>query len=92
MTASRLLLIALMAFITLALFSCTKNQRARQFGGKTEIHLEAGKRLITATWKQDDLWYLTEPMPADYIPSTKTFYEDSSFGIYEGTVTFIESK
>jgi len=92
MRASKLLLIILLSFVALALFSCTENQRARQFGGKTEIHLESGKRLITATWKQDDLWYLTEPMPSGYLPQTKTFYEDSSFGIYEGSVTFIESK
>lgn len=78
--------------ILLFLISCTDNNRARNFGGKIEVKLPPGKKLIIATWKEAQLWYLTEDMPADYIPSNKEFHEDSQFGIWQGTVVFIESK
>lgn len=54
--------------LALAFVSCTDNQKARSFGGEETVNLEAGMRLINATWKQDDLWFLVEPMPADYTP------------------------
>jgi hypothetical protein len=28
---------------------------------------------VEATWKNNSLWYLTEPMPADYQPQTNYF-------------------
>lgn len=45
-----------------------------------------------ATWKETDLFYLTEPMDSDYTPKTKLFKEDSSFGVLETEVKFIETK
>jgi len=65
---------------------------SRKYGGTTEIKLEKGQKLIEATWKDDDLWYLTEPMDSEYIPKMKVFKESSSFGIMEGKVIFIETK
>jgi hypothetical protein len=64
----------------------------RNFGWKSEIRLEKGQQLVEVTWKDDNLWILTEPMDSDYIPKTKTFYEKSSFGAWEGKVTIIESR
>lgn len=72
--------------------SCTENQRARNFGGTETIKLNPGRRLILATWKQDNLWYLTEPMPEGYVPQEKVFVENSSYGVMEGTVVFIERR
>lgn len=77
---------------TLLLVSCTENQRARTFGGSMVIHLPAGEKLVMATWKETDLFYLTEPMDSDYTPKTKLFKEDSSFGVLETEVKFIETK
>jgi hypothetical protein len=65
---------------------------SRKFGGSTTINLEKGQKLVEATWKENSLWYLTEPMDSDYVPKTKTFKEDSNFGVLEGTVTFVESR
>jgi len=82
-------------FIMLAVFmlvSCTSNQMARKWGGKTTIELEPGQKLIEATWKNDNLWYLTEDMEEGYVPKTKTFKEDSNYGCLEGSVVFVESK
>ena len=74
------------------LFSCTENQRARQFGGTITIELPPGEKLVMATWKETDLFYLTEPMDSNYVPKTKTFREDSSWGVMESTVIFKERK
>lgn len=85
------LIIAITAIICLAT-SCTQNQRAREFGGTMTVKLEAGQKLIMATWKDNDLFYLTEPMEENYKPKTKTFQENSSYGILETKVIFVESK
>ena len=64
----------------------------RKFGGVTEITLEPGEKLVEATWKENDLWYLVEPMDSDYVPKTKTFKESSLFGVMQGSVVFHEQK
>lgn len=76
--------------LTISLSSCQWATRAA--GGNTTIKLPAGQRLVEATWKNNSLWYLTEPMPADYQPQTKLFQESSNIGVLEGTVTFIETR
>lgn len=78
--------------LAISMFACTENQRARTFGGSETIELPKGERLVNASWKQDNLWYLTESMPADYVPQTKIYREKSNFGALNGTITFIESK
>lgn len=86
----KLLFIALSGIISLS--SCTENQRARTFGGDMTIHLKAGEKLMMATWKGEDLFYLTEPMEEGYVPKVKFFYENSSYGVLETTVKFVESR
>ena len=79
--------------MALVLFSgCTENKMARRYGGTMRVELPKGQKLITATWKKNSLFYLTEPMDSGYVPKIKTFRENSSFGILESTVLFIESK
>ena len=65
---------------------------ARKYGGTMTIKLEPGQRLMEATWKDNNLFYLTEPMDSDYEPKTKTFHEDSNFGVIESTVIFVETR
>lgn len=72
--------------------SCTENQMARKFGGTAEIKLPRGEKLLMVTWKETNLFYLTEPMDSNYIPKTKIFREDSNFGLIESKVVFIESR
>jgi len=81
-------LIILVAFL---LTSCDQFF-ARRYGGDTTIKLEKGEKLVEVTWKEDNLWYLVEPMEPDYTPKTKKFIESSNYGVLEGSVTFIESK
>ena len=87
----KLIILSLFAVSMVALISCD-NWKSRKWGGSTTITLPKGEKLIEATWKESSLWYLTEPMDTDYKPKTKTFREDSNFGILEGTVTFVESR
>lgn len=85
-----LLIVALSGIISLS--SCTENQRARKLGGDMTVRLKPGEKLMMATWKGNSLFYLTEPMEEGYEPKTKIFYEDSSFGVLQTTVKFIESR
>ena len=74
----------------LLLTSC-ENLVTRNFGGSQTIELEKGQRLVEITFKDNDLWILTEPMDSDYVPKTKTFYEDSNLGVMQGKITIVES-
>lgn len=85
------LVIALLVLM-MAAASCTEQSMTRSFGGRMSIKLPKGERLLTATWKDSDLFYLTEPMDSDYIPKNKKFVESSSFGVWESEITFIETK
>ena len=84
-------IIAICCFLVMCC-SCTENLRARQYGGTATIELEPGQKLVEATWKESSIWYLTEPMEPGYEPKTKTFQEDSRFGVMEGTVIFVERR
>ena len=88
----KVLFCVLLSFMLTSLFSCTENIRTTTFGGKMKIELPKGQKLIMATWKKNNLFYLTEPMDENYNPKNKVFQESSSYGIMEGQVTFIESK
>lgn len=72
--------------------SCTENKMSRAFGGTMTVNLPKGQKLIMATWKQTSLFYLTEPMDSGYTPKTKVFQENSSWGVIESKVLFIESR
>lgn len=85
--------IILAIVIIIAMFcGCTKNSRTKNYGGSMTITLPKGKRIVEATWKNSDLWYLTEQMDSDYTPKKKVFKEVSQWGVWEGEITFIESR
>ena len=64
----------------------------KSFGGSMILNLEPNQKLEEITWKDDSLWYLTRPMTDDDIAEIHTFQQQSEFGIFEGTVTIIETK
>ena len=84
-------LLLILGFV-LCICSCTQQSRARKFGGEMTIYLPVGQELMEATWKEDNLFYLTRPMSPDYVPVTKTFKESSSLGVLESTVYFKETR
>lgn len=83
--------ILFIAFTMLCLCSCEQSM-IRSFGGTMKIELEPGEKLVEATWKGDNIWYLVEPMDSDYTPKQKTLKESSGVGIIEGKVIFIEKR
>ena len=38
--------------------SCTENVRTRKFGGTQTIKLPKGKKVMMATWKNSNLFYM----------------------------------
>jgi len=78
-----------LAFV-LVVSACTQNSRAKSFGGTATITLPAGKTLVTATWKDDHLWYLTRDRSVGETPTTYQFHEKSSYGVLQGAIIFEE--
>lgn len=64
----------------------------KNYGGSTTIYLEVNQKLEEITWKDSSLWYLTRPMTENDVAETHTFSEQSNTGVFEGTVTIIETK
>lgn len=84
---------AILTIITMFfVFGCTENIRTRNFGGKAEIALPPNRKLVNVTWKDNDLWYLTRPMQDADKVETYLFVEESSWGVWEGSYTIIETK
>jgi hypothetical protein len=81
----RKLLYILLSFLFI---SCTKNERARNFGGQESIILDSSIRLVNVTWKNSDLWILTKKDTTK--PVTYYFKEKSNWGIQEGQIRIIE--
>ena len=85
-------IIILIITISICLCSCTEQERTRACGGEMTINLPAGQELMSVTWEDNDLFYLTRPMASDYVPVTKVFQESSSWGVTRSTVYFKESR
>jgi len=83
----KLLLIFL---VVMSLTGC--HYTTRNFGGSMTIELEPGYKLEEITWKGDDLWLLTRPMRDGEGAETHTFYENSEWGVFEGSVTVVEKE
>ena len=66
----------------ISLFSCTENQRTRNFGGTETINLPENCKFLSATWKKDNLWICYK----DTTTNINYLKEVSSWGLLEGTV------
>lgn len=78
--------------LALVMLTSCENLITRSFGGSQTIELEKGQRLVEITFKDNNLWILTEPMDSDYVPKTKTFYEESNLGVMQGKITIVEQR
>lgn len=75
---------------TTLFFSCQTT--TRNWGGDMTINLKPNQKLEEITWKDNSLWYLTRPMTENDIAETHTFQEQTDFGVFEGTVTIVETR
>jgi hypothetical protein len=80
---NKLLLICLLGLLA---SGCTENARTRNFGGSSTQNLPVGQKLVNVTWKSVDLWVLTRPMREGEVA------ENSSFGVMQGKIIFVETK
>ena len=86
----RIIAIILVIVMVIALSGC--QYATRHLGGSMTVNLEPNTKLVNVTWKEDSIWFLTKPMTEDDVAETYYFKEDSEFGVFEGTVTIVESK
>lgn len=83
----------IVAILMVAIILSGCHEKTRSFGGSMTLELPKGQKLEEITWKDDAvLWYLTRPMRDDEKPETHTFKADTEWGVFEGTVTIIESR
>lgn len=80
------------AIILVALMLTGCQTATKDLGGEMTVELNPGQKLEEITWKDSNLWILTRPFREGEKSETHTFYEDSEWGVWEGTVTIIESK
>lgn len=80
----------ILVLVLWATYALTANWRARALGGTLNVELPPETKLVTATWKGSDLWYLTRPARKGEAPETSTFQESSALGIMQGRVIFTE--
>lgn len=81
-----LLFLMIMAAALVVLPSCTDNQRAKKWGGNMSYTVQPGEHFVNATWKDSDLWIITQN------DATGVYYmhESSNWGILEGRVTITD--
>jgi len=82
----------LLLLLTVLMLSGCSQWTARNFGGDYTHELPKGEKLINVTWKDDTLWFLTRIMEEDDEVEEYKFQASSVFGVFEGTVTIVESK
>ena len=85
------ILFFILSFILMSLLSGCEQTMAKQYGGELTIELPANQKLEMITWKDNSLWYLTKPMTEEDVAETHTFTQSSEFGVFEGTITIIET-
>jgi len=87
-----LLVMILFCCIAPVLFvACTENERAKSFGGTINIEIAPTEKLVNVTWKDNEMWILTRTRKTGEVPEEYKFYEESAWGMWEGTV-FIKEK
>ena len=82
----------LMAMTAIALSGCTENKRAKEYGGEMMIEVPKDRKVVTATWKDSQLWYLTRPRKQGERAETWVLQEKSNFGWMEGKIQFVEKE
>lgn len=82
----------MLALIALISFTSCKNYRVKQIGGTMTIELPANQKFVNATWKDNNLWYITTEMEITDKPKTHVFKEKSNNNIFEGKVIFKETR
>lgn len=65
---------------------------AKKVGGTANIVLPPKQKLISITWKRDDMWILYRPFREGEFAEEYTYREDSTFGMMEATLRIREQE
>lgn len=84
--------VAVVGILLMLLVTSGCQTTTKSLGGSMTIKLPPDQKLETIDWEDDSLWYLTRPMREGEEPETHKLQQSSEFGVFEGTVTIIESK
>ena len=97
----KIMLISL-AVIALLLCGCGQNTNedvkssgsvvAKKVGGTANIVLPPKQKLVSVTWKRDDMWILYRPFREGEFAEEYTYKEDSTFGMMEATLRIKEQE
>ena len=97
----KIMLISL-AVIALLLCGCGQNPNddvkssgsvvAKKIGGTANIVLPPKQKLVSVTWKRDDMWILYRPFRSGEFAEEYTYREDSVFGVMETTLKIKEQE
>ena len=97
----KIMLISL-AVIALLLCGCGQNPNddvkssgsvvAKKIGGTANIVLPPKQKLVSVTWKRDDMWILYRPFREGEFAEEYTYKEDSTFGMMEATLRIKEQE
>ena len=86
-----LVVIAIMGILggLITSFRGCKQSVVKNFGGSMTVELEPNKKLVNATWKDNNLWVLVTERTNES-PKVYNFTEKSAMGVLQGNVTIIE--
>lgn len=78
--------------IAMVLAACTERSRARNWGGTETNELPTGMKLLSVSWKGEELWVHMRPMRGDEAPETHTYRQIGKYGVLskEGQVILHE--
>lgn len=81
----------LVILISLIVSFFSSNWWAKTWGGTITVTLPVNTKLVNATWKGSNLWYLTRPSRKGETAETSTLHEQSNLGMIQGQVIFVET-
>jgi hypothetical protein len=82
--------LALLVAVAMLFGGCSDNMQTKVYGGTIEIVLPPNTKLVNATWKESNFWYLVRPMRSGEVAEHYEFIEKSNWGKMEGKVIIIE--
>ena len=96
------IMLIVLAAVALMLCGCGQNPNddvkssgsvvAKKVGGTANIVLPPKQKLVSVTWKRDDMWILYRPFREGEFAEEYTYREDSTFGMMEATLRIKEQE
>lgn len=96
------IMLIVLAAVALLLCGCGQNPNddvkssgsvvAKKIGGTANIVLPPKQKLVSVTWKREEMWLLYRPFRSGEFAEEYTYREDSVFGVMETTLKIKEQE